>query len=94
MYKDFCKQKSGTVQDREETMPMVVNLSRTQTSMKAIEEYLPGDRFMRIHRSFIVNLSKVTLIERNRIVFDGNTYIPVSKQYKAKLQDFLDQNFL
>ena len=66
----------------------------TQLSMKAIEEKLPEDRFMRVHRSFIVSLSKISVIERNRIIFDGNVYIPVSEQYKAKFQNYLDKNFL
>ena len=65
----------------------------TQLSMKAIDEQLPADRFMRVHRSFIVNLAKVSVIERNRIVFDGKVYIPVSDQYKAKFQEYIDGNF-
>jgi len=63
-------------------------------SMKSVEKQLPGDRFMRVHRSYIVNLDKITTIERNRIVFDGTTYIPVSEQYKAKFQEFVARNFL
>lgn len=66
----------------------------TQLSMKALEEQLPEDRFMRVHRSFIINLSKISVIERNRIVFDGTTYIPVSDQYKNKFQIYIDKNFL
>ena len=46
-------------------------------SMKEIEELLPADRFMRVHRSFIVNLSNIEIVERNRIVF-GKTYIPIA----------------
>jgi two-component system, LytTR family, response regulator LytT len=65
----------------------------TQLSMKAIEEQLPSDRFMRVHRSFIVNLKKISVVERNRIVFDGKVYIPISDQYKEKFQDYLDGNF-
>jgi two-component system response regulator LytT len=63
------------------------------TSMKTIESKLPPEKFMRVHRSFIVNLEKITTIERNRIVF-GKVYIPVSDQYKDKFQDFLNKNFL
>jgi len=63
------------------------------SSMKAMEEKLPADHFMRVHRSFIVNLDKIEVIERSRIVF-GKTYIPVSDQYKDKFQEFLNQNFL
>ena len=66
----------------------------TQLSMKAIEEQLPDDRFMRVHRSFIINLSKISVIERNRIIFDGTVYIPVSEQYKSKFQHYIDKNFL
>jgi two-component system LytT family response regulator len=65
----------------------------TQLSLKSIEEILPADRFMRVHRSFIVNLAKISVIERNRIVFDGKTYIPVSDQYKEKFQEYIDGNF-
>lgn len=66
----------------------------TLMSMKKMEEYLPGKSFMRVHRSFIVNLNKITVIERNRIVFDENVYIPVGEQYKAAFKTFLDNNFL
>ncbi len=63
------------------------------SSLKLLESKLPANKFMRIHRSFIVNLEKIDTIERNRIVF-GKEYIPVSDQYKAKFQEFLDKNFL
>lgn len=63
------------------------------SSMKAMEDKLPPASFMRVHRSFIVNLEKIEVIERSRIVF-GKTYIPVSDQFKDKFQDFLNQNFL
>ncbi|HBC80073.1 MAG TPA: DNA-binding response regulator [Bacteroidales bacterium] len=66
----------------------------TIISMKRIEEFLPQDKFMRVHRSYIVNLEKITTIERNRIVFDNNTYIPVSGQYNLKFQEYLNKNFL
>jgi two-component system, LytTR family, response regulator LytT len=63
------------------------------TSMKNLETKLPESKFMRVHRSFIVNLDKVTMIERSRIVF-GKAYIPVSEQYKDKFQEYLNKNFL
>jgi two-component system, LytTR family, response regulator LytT len=66
----------------------------TLLSMKVIEEQLPSDRFMRVHRSYIVNLSKISVIERSRIVFDGKVYIPVGEQYKNAFQSYLDKNFL
>jgi two-component system, LytTR family, response regulator LytT len=66
----------------------------TLLSMKFIEEQLPDDRFMRVHRSYIVNLGKISVIERNRIIFDGKVYIPVSEQYKIRFQEYVDKNFL
>lgn len=63
-------------------------------TMKIVEENLPSDKFMRVHRSYFVNLDKIDTVERNRIVFDKDTYIPVSEQYKGKFQEFLDNNFL
>jgi len=62
-------------------------------SMKSLEQKLPETRFMRVHRSFIVNLDRIDTIERSRIIF-GKTYIPVSDQYKDKFQEYLDKNFL
>lgn len=66
----------------------------TLLSMKKLAEHLPHKNFMRVHRSFIVNLNKITTIERNRIIFDKDIYIPVSEQYKESFQKFLDDNFL
>ena len=62
-------------------------------SMKSLEQKLPETKFMRVHRSFIVNLDRIDTIERSRIIF-GKTYIPVSDQYKDKFQEYLDKNFL
>lgn len=61
-------------------------------SMQSLEERLPSSRFMRVHRSFIVNLSKIKTIERNRILF-GKEHIPVSDSYKAKFVAFLNKHF-
>ncbi len=62
-------------------------------SMKAMEELLPESRFIRVHRSFIVQPEKIRVIERNRIVF-GKTYIPVSDSYKAAFMEFLGKHSL
>lgn len=58
-------------------------------SMKSLEETLPSASFIRVHRSFIVNLDKVAVVERNRIVF-GKTYIPVSDSYRDKFLEFIN----
>jgi len=63
------------------------------SSLKNLETKLPAGKFMRVHRSFIVNLEKIDTIDRSRIVF-GKKYIPVGDQYRDKFQEFLDRNFL
>jgi len=62
-------------------------------TLKKIEGSLPNANFMRVHRSFIVNLGKISTIERNRIVF-GKEYIPVSDQYQEQFREYLNQNSL
>ena len=59
-------------------------------SMKAMEELLPASRFMRVHRSYIVQKNKIRIIDRGRIMF-GKNYIPISDSYKQAFQEFLDQ---
>lgn len=59
-------------------------------SLKAMEEKLPAGRFVRVHRSYIVQRSKIRVMERGRIVF-GKERIPVSEACKDDLQRYLDQ---
>ena len=63
-------------------------------SMKALEEQLPADMFMRVHRSFIVNLEKIVTVHNNRIVFDGKIFIPVGDQYNGTFYKWLGSNSL
>jgi DNA-binding LytR/AlgR family response regulator len=63
-------------------------------SLKSLEAELPESMFMRVHKSYIVNLKKINIIERNEIVYDDGVVIPVSQQYKAKFQEFIDKNFM
>ena len=56
-------------------------------TLKEIEDLLPADTFMRVHRSFIVNIPRVEIVERNRIVF-GKTYVPISEN---KREEFLSR---
>ncbi|MDR3653883.1 MAG: LytTR family DNA-binding domain-containing protein [Paludibacter sp.] len=71
-----------------EMQPIVSHIT-----MKAMEEMLPEQSFMRVHRSFIIQKNKIKVVEHNRIVF-GKTYIPVSDSYKESFQNFLDKRIL
>lgn len=57
------------------------------TSMRAVEAALPSSKFQRTHRSFIVNLEKVNVLERGQIVFNDK-HIPVSDSYKEAVQNY------
>lgn len=61
------------------------------TSLKALEEKLPTDRFIRVHRSYIVQKQKIKVIDKARIVF-GKEYIPVSESYKQELQNYINDH--
>ncbi|MCE7043717.1 LytTR family DNA-binding domain-containing protein [Dyadobacter sp. CY312] len=78
--KDYVK-----VHLKSDTKPVL-----SLTSLKALEEKLPVSRFMRIHRSFIVNLDQIGAVTRNSIQI-GNTTIPVSDQYKEIFSQFLSK---
>ncbi len=56
-------------------------------TLREIEELLPSETFMRVHRSFIVNIPLIEIVERNRIVF-GKTYVPISEN---KRDEFLSR---
>jgi DNA-binding LytR/AlgR family response regulator len=62
-------------------------------SMKTIEDLLPSTRFIRVHRSFIVQPEKIKVIDRNRIVF-GKEYIPISESYRQRFNEFLNERLL
>ena len=48
------------IRDRDEPRPVL-----SLMSMKSLEDMLPSDRFVRVHRSFIVQPEKIKVIERN-----------------------------
>ena len=65
----------------------------TLLSMKKIEERLP-DNFMRIHRSYIVNLNKIQEVNKNRVIMDADVSLPIGDMYKEAFQSYLDSKFL
>ena len=65
----------------------------TLLSLKKMEERLP-DNFMRIHRSYIVNLNMIQEVNKNRIIMDADTYLPIGDLYKDTFQQYLDRKFL
>jgi two-component system LytT family response regulator len=61
------------------------------STMKAVEEKLKGSTFLRVHRSYIINLRKIQFIEGNTLIINGK-HVPISKTYQDAL--FAKLNFL
>lgn len=60
-------------------------------SMRSLEEKLPSHIFCRVHRSFIVNMERIEVVERGQIVF-GQKHVPVSDSYHERFQHYLDEH--
>ena len=65
----------------------------TLLAMKKLEERLPA-HFMRIHRSYIVNLNKIQEVNKNRVILDAQTNLPVGELYKEAFQNYLQSRFI
>ena len=65
----------------------------TLMNMKTLERTLPSNIFLRVHRSYIINATKIRVIERNRILF-GRHVIPVSDSYKQQFSDYIAAHML
>ena len=65
----------------------------TLMSLKSLEKELPETQFLRVHRSFIVSLNNIEVIERSQIIINKQR-ITVSEQYKPKFLDYVNRNSL
>lgn len=61
----------------------------TRTNLKAIADLLPADRFLRIHRSYVVPVSAVASFTRSKVVLKGGDGLPVGAQYMAQVMEAL-----
>jgi DNA-binding LytR/AlgR family response regulator len=53
-------------------------------SLKAVEENVPANHFIRVHRSFFVNKHKIEAIEENNLIIEGSP-VPIGKTYRESL---------
>ena len=65
----------------------------TLQTMKSLEEKLPSEIFMRVHRSYIVNLNKIDVMEGNMLEVNKKT-VPIGKNYKDELLVVINKNRL
>ena len=72
-----------------ETDPIVAHIT-----MKAIEDKLPSDMFMRVHRSYIVALDKITAIDSCGDILIDKISVPVSDSYRKEIEKLVKENLL
>jgi DNA-binding LytR/AlgR family response regulator len=60
----------------------------TYLTFKSVEEYLPADRFIKTHKSYIISASKINSIEGNEIRI-GNYHVPISRNEKEEVMEKL-----
>ena len=73
-----AQQNYCNIHHRDDTQLMV------RTTLNNILEQLPSDMFCQVHRSFIVNKTRITSMDSSHI-YIGDVSIPVSRTYKEKL---------
>jgi DNA-binding LytR/AlgR family response regulator len=66
----------------------------TYLTLKEIEHHLPGDVFVRIHRSFVINLNYVRIIERNRVILTNGEYMVLGNNYKERFLSLMDEHLI
>jgi DNA-binding LytR/AlgR family response regulator len=67
-----------------EAKPLITHLT-----MKAVEEMLPPDKFLRVHRSYIIAVDKIRKVDRNDCIYIGNEIIHVPDGYQEAFHNFL-----
>ena len=63
-------------------------------SMKKMEERLPSRSFMRVHRSYIINLKMIQEISKNRIMLGENVEVPIGDSYREQFNAYINSKFL
>ena len=58
-------------------------------SMKRILEQLPDDRFARVHKSYIVNLNRITASSRTQITLESGAVVPIGESYRVAVSERL-----
>jgi len=65
----------------------------TLQRMKALEEQLPADKFIRIHNSYIVALNAIEVVQKNEVEIKGAS-LPIGDTYKKSFKEFIERNHI
>ena len=66
----------------------------TLMAMKSLEERLPAEQFMRIHRSYIINLNHIAQVMKNRVILDDGTDLPIGDSYRPIFEAYINKSML
>jgi DNA-binding LytR/AlgR family response regulator len=66
----------------------------TLQTMRNMESGLPSEKFIRVHRSYIVSIDKITAIQNTSVIISGSIEIPIGKNYKDSVSQLLHKNKL
>lgn len=66
----------------------------TLQTMRNMEAGLPSEKFIRVHRSYIVSIDKITAIQNTTVIISGSIEIPIGKNYKDSVSQLLQKNKL
>ena len=61
--------------------------------IKNMEASLPSEQFMRVHRSYIVNLGRIRSYVRGRIYLDEKLFVPIGENYKEAFQQYIERTY-
>jgi len=86
--------RTSTVLDMLRKVPMVSVDGQDNITVKALEDMLPEDRFMRVHRSYIVALDRIDSVSAGGDISIGGVFIHVSDSYRSTFDAWLDSHSL
>jgi DNA-binding LytR/AlgR family response regulator len=66
----------------------------TLQTMRNMENGLPTNKFIRVHRSYIISIDKIKSIQNSSVIINGDVEIPIGKNYKDSISQLLEKNRL
>ncbi|HUZ60586.1 MAG TPA: LytTR family DNA-binding domain-containing protein, partial [Hanamia sp.] len=66
----------------------------TYLTMKELEEKLPPKKFIRVHKSFIINIQKVIALEANQILLENNVTVGIGRSYRTSLLSVINSRLI
>lgn len=61
--------------------------------LKNLLDRLPSS-FMRIHRSYIINLNAIVEVNKNRVIVEGDVFLPIGDSYRDAFNEYIRNRFI